>query len=75
MQHGIGRIRMINFYEEKCQGCELCVKVCPKSLLFLNREKVNKRGHNPIQIANKEECTSCALCATMCPDCVIELEA
>lgn len=66
---------MINFREDLCQGCELCVETCPKKLLELDKSRVNKRGHNPVQITDKEKCNDCSLCAIMCPDCVIELSS
>ncbi|MDD2418651.1 MAG: 4Fe-4S binding protein [Oscillospiraceae bacterium] len=62
---------MIDFIIEKCQGCGLCVEICPKKLLLLDKSKVNGRGHTPVAITDKASCSQCALCAMMCPDCVI----
>ncbi|HWT26819.1 MAG TPA: 4Fe-4S binding protein [Mobilitalea sp.] len=64
---------MILFYEDKCQGCGLCVAVCPKKILTIDRSRINKRGHAPVVITDEGSCISCALCAMMCPDCVIEV--
>lgn len=64
---------MIFLIREKCQGCGLCVDVCPKKLLFLDTSEVNDRGHTPVSISDKDGCSHCALCAMMCPDCVIRI--
>ena len=64
---------MILIYEEKCQGCGLCVEICPKKLLILDKSKVNGRGHTPVTISDEKSCTQCSLCALMCPDCAIEI--
>ena len=64
---------MITFDEEKCQGCGLCIEVCPKKILTIDRSRVNGRGHSTIAITDEKSCIRCALCAMMCPDCVIEV--
>lgn len=64
---------MITFYEDKCQGCGLCVEACPRKILKIDKTKVNKRGHSPVIIIDEDRCTGCALCAVMCPDVVIEV--
>ncbi len=62
--------------EDKCKGCALCVNACPKQLLEIAKEKINKKGHSPAQMkaGEEEKCIGCAFCATMCPDCVITVE-
>lgn len=65
---------MISFYEDKCQGCGLCVEACPRKILIIDKSKVNKRGHTPVTIIDDTKCISCGLCALMCPDVVIEIE-
>lgn len=64
---------MITFDVDKCQGCGLCVEVCPKKILQINTGKVNRRGYAPVEIKEEDRCIRCALCALMCPDCVIEV--
>ena len=59
---------------ERCKGCSLCVAACPKHLLALAQDKINPKGHHPVEIAEPEKCIACAFCATMCPDCVITVE-
>ena len=55
-------------------GCGLCVDVCPKQVLILAKDKINKKGHHPVEAANEDACIGCAFCATMCPDCIIKVE-
>jgi len=65
---------MIIVSEEICKGCGLCVTFCPvKGLLFLDANKVNAKGWNPVACADQAKCTSCAMCALMCPDTAIEV--
>ncbi len=64
----------LTFETEKCKGCGLCVSVCPKKLLVLAKDKINSKGHNPVEITDQEKCIGCAFCATMCPDCIITVE-
>lgn len=58
---------------EKCKGCSMCVVVCPKKILEINKSRLNLKGYNPVDIIDRASCISCAMCATMCPDCVITL--
>ena len=63
-------------YQKKseCCGCEACANVCPKGIIELAKDVINKKGHNPARITDQEKCIACAFCATMCPDCVITVE-
>lgn len=64
----------LTFNIDLCKGCGLCVSACPKGLLVISKEKINKKGHSPAEIIDQEKCIGCAFCATMCPDCVITVE-
>ncbi|MBR2365972.1 MAG: 4Fe-4S binding protein [Oscillospiraceae bacterium] len=64
----------VTFLEDLCKGCGLCVEACPKKILELARDQINKKGHNPARITDQKACIGCAFCATMCPDCVITVE-
>ncbi|MBQ7508162.1 MAG: 4Fe-4S binding protein [Spirochaetales bacterium] len=64
----------VTFNEDICKGCGLCVDACPKHILALDRNKINKKGHNPAVMTDQSKCIACAFCATMCPDCVITVE-
>ncbi|MGI6279571.1 MAG: 4Fe-4S binding protein [Acutalibacteraceae bacterium] len=63
----------LTFETDRCKGCELCVNVCPKKVLALS-DKINKKGHHPVEAVREEDCIACAFCATMCPDCIIKIE-
>ena len=65
---------VLYFETEKCKGCGLCVDVCPKNVLALSHDKINGKGHHPIEAVNKDACIGCGFCATMCPDCIIKVE-
>ena len=64
----------LTFKTDRCKGCGLCVDACPKHILHLAADKINKKGHHPVEAANPEKCIACAFCATMCPDCIITVE-
>lgn len=64
----------VSINQDRCKGCGLCVTVCPKQVLILAKEKLNRKGYNPAEPARLEDCIGCAMCATMCPDCVITVE-
>lgn len=64
----------LTFLTDNCKGCGLCVDVCPKGVLALSKDKINKKGHHPVEAVNEKACIGCAFCATMCPDCIIKVE-
>ncbi len=64
----------VTFRTDLCKGCGLCVSACPRGIIKLAKDKINKKGHNPAEITDREKCIGCACCATMCPDCVITVE-
>lgn len=64
----------VTFFEERCKSCGLCVYVCPKKIISLNKDKINSKGFNPAFIIEKEKCIACGNCAIMCPDSVIKVE-
>lgn len=59
---------------ERCKGCGLCVSVCPKKILSLDKNTINSKGYNPSSCINPDECIGCANCALICPDSVITVE-
>lgn len=56
--------------KELCKGCDLCVVVCPPSVLQLSDE-YNSKGYHPVELIG--ECTGCELCFNVCPDFVFEV--
>lgn len=63
-------MRKVEFEEERCKGCGLCLSACPKNLLEL-ADYLNGMGFHPAIIKNQDACISCTFCARMCPDVVI----
>ena len=64
----------VTFKTDLCKGCGLCVEACPKHILVIARDKINKKGYSPAEMTDQEQCIGCAFCATMCPDCIITVE-
>ena len=60
--------------ENRCKGCSLCVRVCPKKILEISRNKLNTKGYHPVEIIDSGACIACAACARTCPDLVIRIE-
>jgi len=62
VEHGERRIVITPRY---CKGCEICVKLCPKSVLEIRSFKVN--------VVRIEDCIDCMQCELRCPDFAIEV--
>ena len=62
------------FKTDYCKGCGLCVTECPKKILAIAKDKINKKGHHPAECIDEDSCIGCTFCATMCPDCIIKVE-
>ena len=62
----------VTFREERCKGCELCTKVCPKKIIVI-ASKFNSKGYRPAVCLDEKQCIGCTLCAKTCPDVVIEI--
>ena len=62
----------IKIDRERCKGCELCIKSCPRGLIGTDNA-LNKRGVHPAYFKGKGSCTACTLCAQVCPECCIEV--
>ena len=63
----------ITINEDRCKGCGLCARECPKKIVALSKTKINSKGYRPAEITDIEECIGCASCARPCPDAVIEI--
>lgn len=61
---------MVTVDKELCKACGLCVSVCPKKVLHLNTNEINKHGFHPAGLF-KEGCIGCASCGIICPEAAI----
>ena len=50
----------VRFETDRCKGCGLCVEACPKHLLVLAQDKLNKKGHAPAEMTDMTKCIGCA---------------
>jgi len=67
-------MKKIIFDEERCKACELCITACPKKIVALDKDKINKKGYHPAGVKDLDSCTACAMCAIICPHVVIYVE-
>lgn len=58
---------------DKCKSCGLCVDICPKKILYIDRNRLNKKGYNPVNVKDANECIGCGSCYKVCPDIVFEV--
>jgi 2-oxoglutarate ferredoxin oxidoreductase subunit delta len=65
---------LVEFLEDRCKGCELCVHVCPKGIVKLKTDRLNAKGFHPAGVDDMEKCIGCAFCAMICPDNIIEVD-
>jgi 2-oxoglutarate ferredoxin oxidoreductase subunit delta len=56
----------VDIAEELCKGCDLCVPVCPESVLAMTT-RPNRKGWPVVELVGPG-CTGCTLCADVCPD-------
>ena len=63
----------VEFREDRCKGCSLCVSVCPKQIISLRQDKLNQKGFHPAGVEEMDKCIGCTFCAVICPDNVIEV--
>lgn len=64
----------VTFNKNLCKGCGLCVTVCPKKIVFIDKTQINTKGYHPATVTETDKCIACAMCAVMCPDVVITVE-
>lgn len=58
----------VGFDYDKCNGCMLCVKICPASSLV-------KRNKRPAMTSSPvHDCMACGDCAAICPEQAIHLK-
>ncbi len=59
-------MRKIWIDEKLCDGCGVCIFLCPHGVFQLSR-KLNKRGVMPAEVVNAEACDGCRYCDRGCP--------
>jgi 2-oxoglutarate ferredoxin oxidoreductase subunit delta len=64
----------VSIDSEICKGCGLCADACPKKILCIDAQQINRKGHSPAAVTDEELCIGCGFCAMMCPDCAITVE-
>ena len=53
----------VNFQQDLCKGCALCVAACPLKIIELDKDKINTKGYNPATvITNGKMHRMCKLC-------------
>ncbi|MBM3315184.1 4Fe-4S dicluster domain-containing protein [candidate division WOR-3 bacterium] len=58
--------------KNRCKGCELCTRVCPKQVLAMSKD-INDKGYFYSTVVDQAACIGCRFCAFQCPDVAIEL--
>ena len=61
---------MIEFKDDWCKGCNLCIDRCPLNALE-ESDRLNKKGVRPPQLKKDNKCNYCRLCELICPDLAI----
>ena len=64
----------VTFNADRCKGCELCTAVCPKHIVAINSQVINRKGYHPAHVTDITACIACASCAKICPDSIITVE-
>ncbi|MBK5246733.1 MAG: 4Fe-4S binding protein [Peptostreptococcaceae bacterium] len=63
----------VEFREEFCVGCGLCVSVCPRKILVISDNKMNNMGCHVAVVIDTTKCIGCGSCTMICPESVIKI--
>lgn len=62
----LGQVYLI---PERCKGCEICVRFCPRQVLQTSAVANSRGYHVPEVIPGKERgCVHCEFCTLVCPE-------
>ena len=68
MELKIGDILIVIYVDkDKCNGCEMCVAICPKSVFVMNEGKA--------EVEDAARCNACCSCVEVCPTFAIYVDA
>lgn len=69
-------IKKLKFHQDKCNGCGLCIKVCPVNAIMLGpiKEVASGEMEAPLIIIDETKCIACPLCSAICPLNALTLE-
>ena len=62
----------VNFDENFCKGCGLCLVYCPKKIIKQSTH-INDKGYNTALVEKQKLCLGCKACALMCPEGAISI--
>ncbi|MFN2274811.1 MAG: ferredoxin family protein [Anaerolineales bacterium] len=53
----------------RCKGCNLCIELCPRSVLQ-SSSNTNEKGYHLPEIApgKEDDCVHCEFCTMVCPE-------
>ena len=57
----------LEFDEDKCTGCGMCMDVCPHEVFKMNGRRV--------RIHNRDACMECGACSRNCPTGAVSVQA
>ncbi|HET91698.1 MAG TPA: 4Fe-4S dicluster domain-containing protein [Chloroflexi bacterium] len=64
----------VSILVERCKGCQLCVRYCPRDVLEMS-DGINAKGYHPPRAKSPERCVACRLCELICPEfCIYVVE-
>jgi len=70
----IGKMPEIRIDQERCKGCDLCLKLCPKQV-FQESQEIGTKGFRLRVPELSSQCSNCGLCKYFCPEGAIILES
>jgi len=69
---GILELRVDEEGNEICNGCSLCMRICPVDCIYIEREGKGKEQKAKVFDLDLSRCMFCNLCVEACPsDCLV----